>query len=123
MMRLASLAAGGETHFTVGGTLGILFVFVVAAVPGAVFAALWRRGGRWVVALMMAFLLCLPAAAIAQADLGDFLILSTTEWLRVAAATAGVFLTILSMPLLTVRLVPRRAPAEHIEHGGLSVTR
>ena len=115
MMRLANVAAGRESDFTVAGTAGILFVFAVAAIPGAVFAALWRGRGRWAVALVMALLLCVPAAAIAQSDLGDFLILSTAEWLRVAAATAGVFLTILALPLLTLRLVPRR-PACEGEH-------
>ena len=115
MMRLANVAAGRESDFTVAGTAGILFVFAVAAIPGAVFAALWRGRGRWVVALLMALLLCIPAAAIAHSDLGDFLILSNAEWLRVAAATAGVFVTILALPLLTLRLVPRR-PAREDEH-------
>jgi len=81
-------------------------------VPGAVFAALWRGRGRWGVALAMALLLCVPAVAIARSDLDSFLILSTAEWWRVAAATAGVFLAILALPLLTLKLVPRRPDAE-----------
>lgn len=106
MMRLASVAAGHEgTPFTFGGTLGIVMIFVAAALPGAVLAALVNRRGRSVLLVVCAVLLCVPATAVAGTDLAEVGPLSTTQWVGVGAATAGIYAAILAIPLLTLRLL------------------
>jgi hypothetical protein len=71
MMRLATLAAGHPADFSWLGTAGILMVFTVAVVPGALLASLMRRRGRSALLVVGALLLCLPAAGIASTDLGS----------------------------------------------------
>lgn len=105
MMRLATLAAGHEGEFSLGGTMGIVTMFVVVAVPGAVLAALLTRRGRSALLVLGALLLCVPATGVAAADLGDLTGLSTMQWVGVIAATAGVYAAILGLPVLTLRLV------------------
>jgi hypothetical protein len=117
MMRLAALAAGVESHFSLGGTGGILLIFVVLTVPGAVLAALVRRRGRSALLVGSALFQCLPATAIAAQDLGGLGQLSPVQWAGVGLATAGIYAAILTVPVLTLRLIarwsgqPRRRPA------------
>lgn len=106
MMRLAAVAAGHEgAPFTLGGTFGIVMIFVVAALPGAVLAALVDRRGRSVLLVVCAVLLCVPATAVAGTDLAGVGPLSATQWVGVGAATAGIYVAILAIPLLTLRLL------------------
>ena len=105
MMRLAALAAGHPAEFSLGGTLGILTVFVVVTVPGAVLASLVRRRGRSALLVLLALLLCVPAAGVAGTDLGSLSSLSTASWIGVIAATTGVFVSILALPWVTLRLL------------------
>lgn len=110
MMRLANLAAGGDTGFTLAGTAGILLVFVLFTLPGAVLAALLRRRGRSALLVLGALALAVPAVGVAGADLGHLGALSTTQLVGVALATGGVFAAILALPFLTLRLIARGLP-------------
>ena len=105
MMRLATLATGREAEFSLGGTVGILLIFVLAALPGAVVASLVRRRGRSVLLVICAVLLCVPATGVAGTDLGELEGLSGVEWTGVVMATAGVYAAILALPVLTLRLI------------------
>jgi hypothetical protein len=105
MMRLANLAAGGDTGFSLGGTLSIMVLFAVFTLPGAILAVLMRRRGRSALLVAAALFLCVPAASIAGSDLGHVEGLSTLQWVGVGMATAGVFASILAIPFLTLRLL------------------
>jgi len=105
MMRLATLAAGHESSFSLGGTAMIMALFVIATLPGAVLAALVQRRGRSTLLVVSALLLCVPAAGVAESDLGDLFGLSALQWVGVSLATAGVFASILAIPVLALRLL------------------
>jgi hypothetical protein len=107
MMRLAAVAAGHPGSFSLAGTAGILAVFVVATVPGAVLASLVRRRGRSSLLVVGALLLCVPTAGVAGTDLGALGELSTFEWAGVLLATGGVFAAVLALPVVTLRLIRR----------------
>jgi hypothetical protein len=104
-MRLATLAAGEEGEFSWGGTAGIVVVFIVAALPGAVAAAFMRGRLRWAVAVVFSLLLCVPATGVATADLGSLDGLTTGQRVGALMAAAGVHLAILSIPVVTARLL------------------
>ncbi|MFG1616550.1 hypothetical protein ACGFI3_27645 [Nonomuraea wenchangensis] len=58
LMSLITIAAAEESTFTLAGTLGVLMVFGVLAVPAALTATaptVVRVGGRWVTALLTGF--------------------------------------------------------------------
>ncbi|MEW9550047.1 hypothetical protein [Nonomuraea sp. NPDC050783] len=58
LMSLATVAAAEESTFTLGGTLGVLLVFTVLAVPAALTGAApvaARAAGRWVTAAVTGF--------------------------------------------------------------------
>lgn len=105
MMRLTTLAAGEQGDFSVAGTAAILLVFVVFTVPGALLASLTARRGRSALLVLGALTLCVPATAVARADLDHLGPLSVAEWIGVAGATIGVYAAILTIPLLTLRLI------------------
>jgi hypothetical protein len=107
MMRLATVAAGMPGHFSFAGTAGIVVVFVVVAVPGAILAALMRRRGRSALLVLGALLLAVPAVGIARTDLGHVAGLAALEWVGVGAATLGVLASILALPVVTLRLLAR----------------
>ena len=110
MMRLANLAAGGDTGFTLAGTAGILLAFVLFTFPGAVLAAMLRRRGRSALLVVGALALAVPAVGVAGSDLGHLGVLSTTQLVGVALATCGVIAAILALPVLTLRLIARGLP-------------
>jgi hypothetical protein len=93
--------------FSFAGTAGILMVFVVVAVPGAILAALMRRRGRSALLVLGALLLAVPAVGIARTDLGHVAGLAALEWVGVGAATLGVLASILALPVVTLRLLAR----------------
>jgi hypothetical protein len=107
LMRLVTLAAGHETAFSWGATLGIMLVFVIAMVPGGVVAALTTHRLRWLAPIAGAVLLCVPAAAIASGDLGETGGLSVVQWIGVGLATLLIFGLIAVAPVATVRLADR----------------
>lgn len=110
MMRLTTLAAGGDTGFTLAGTAAILLVFVIFTLPGALVAALLERRGRSALLVLGALALCVPAVGVAGEDLSHLGVLSATQLAGVAAATGGVFVAVLALPYLTLRLIARGLP-------------
>jgi hypothetical protein len=108
LMRVVALAAGHAGEFTLSATLGILLVFIVAAMPGALLAAASTGRARWSLLAAGAVLLCVPATGIARDELGSTSGFSLTRWTAVIASTAGVYLCIAALPLLALRLVDRR---------------
>ena len=106
MMRLATVAAGEDGEFSLAATAGILLVFVIATVPGAILASLVSRRGRSALLVVGAALLCVPATGVAAEDLGQLDGLSGAQWAGVGLATVGVYVAILALPLLTLRLIP-----------------
>ena len=104
-MRLATLAVGEPGEFSWAGTTGIVVVFVVAALPGAVAAAFMRGRFRWAVAILLSILLCVPATGVAAADLGSLDGITTGQRVGALTAAAGVYLAILALPLVIARLL------------------
>jgi hypothetical protein len=105
MMRLTALAAGEPAHFSLGGSAVILLAFVVFALPGAILAAVVRRRGRSALLVLAALALCVPAAGAASAEVTGVATLSGPALTGVVLSTAGVFVSILALPWLTLRLV------------------
>ena len=105
MMRLVTVVAGEEASFTVGGTLGILLVLSVFALPGSLLAALVRRRGRSILLVVSALGLCLPATSIALTDLEGVGGLSAMQWVGVGVWTAGVYAAIATMPVVALRVI------------------
>ncbi|MET0418415.1 MAG: hypothetical protein ABW022_20580 [Actinoplanes sp.] len=107
LMTLVALAAGNAPSFSWNGSSFILIIFVVVMVPGGVVAGLTTRWLRWLLPVAGALFLCVPAASVARAEVGDTAGWGAGQWVGVAAAGLGVFLTIGLLPLLTVRLADR----------------
>lgn len=105
MMRLTALAAGEPAHFTPAGSALILLVFVVFALPGAVVAALVRRRGRSALLMIAALALCVPATGAASAEVTGVAAMSGPALTGVVLSTAGVYVAVLALPMLTLRLV------------------
>jgi hypothetical protein len=107
MMRLTTLAAGGETQFSLAGTAAILLVFVLFTLPGSVLASLLERRGRSVLLFVGALALCLPTTGVAAEDLRSLGPLSASERAGVLLAAGGVFAAVLALPFLALRLIAR----------------
>lgn len=69
-MRLFSLVLGHETGFSWPGTLGIVMMFTIFLIPGAIAAAATRRRWRWVpLALGVVVLWLMTVTVAGQEDL------------------------------------------------------
>jgi hypothetical protein len=110
MMRLVTVAAGAEGEFSLAGTLGILLVFVVVTLPGAVLASWLRRRGRSALLFVGALALCVPATGVAGEDLRGLGEVSGAQSVGVVLATVGVYAAILALPFLTLRLISLLRP-------------
>ena len=107
LMRLVTLAAGQPGAFSVTGSLAIVMLFVAAAVPGALFAAFWRRRGRSLVLVAGSLLLCVPTLGVGLTDLSSISDLTGLQWVGAGAATLAILATVLALPVVTLRLVDR----------------
>lgn len=105
LMRAAALAAGAETHFTWLGTLMVCVAFAMFVVPGAVLAALWLGRGRSLLLWIGGLGFCLPVTGTAMTDLGSAGDLTALQWVGALAATGGIYLCALAIPVVTLRLV------------------
>lgn len=105
MMRLVNVVAGLESSFSLGGTLGIMMIFSLFALPGSLLAAFRRRRGRSALLVVGSLALCVPATAIAAGDLEGPLGLAPLEWVGVGVWTAGVYAAIAAMPLVSLRVI------------------
>ena len=105
LMRLVTLVAGQPGAFSLEGTLGIVTVFVAAAMPGAVFAAFWKRRGRSLPLVAGSLLLCVPTIGVGLTDLAAVGELTGPQWVGAGAATLVIVATILALPVVTLRLL------------------
>lgn len=102
LMRLATLAVGGEGEFSVAGTAMIAVFFGVAVVPGAVARALGGRRTSIVLLTLGAALVAFEAVSIASQDLGDVVLTAPTT-VAVAAIGIGFVVAIVGLAWLTRR--------------------
>ncbi len=107
LMRFVALATGAPGDFSWVGTLGIVMIFAVAMVPGALLAAFSRRRGRWLFLAAGAALLCVPATGIASGEIGSTGDFSAGQWTGVVAAGLGVYAMIGALPIITLWLIDR----------------
>lgn len=105
LMRLAALAAGAETGFTWLGSLMVVVAFAMFVMPGAVLAALWLGRGRSLLLVIGGLGFCLPVFGTATTDLGAAGELTTLQWTGALAATGGIFVCALAIPVVTLRLI------------------
>jgi hypothetical protein len=116
LMRLAVLATGGDPGFSWTGTLGICIGFAMFVLPGAVLAALYRGRGRSLLLVAGGVWLGYFTTVVARADLGSLEELSRGRQAGGLAAAAGILLTALAIPWVTLRLLralglgPRQRP-------------
>jgi len=105
LMRVVSVVSDDEPEFSWSGTIFIVLLFVLAAVPGAMLAAGYRGRGRSVPLVVMSLLLWVPATSIASSDLSQVVDMTPVEWVVVGLATVGIYLLVAAMPVLALRLV------------------
>jgi len=106
LMRLVALAAGEQTQFSWGGSVGIAAVFVLAMLPGAALAGVTQRYGRWLLVGGAVFLL-VPATGVASTELGNSDGFSASTWAQVVPAGAGVYGCLALLPFICLALVGR----------------
>lgn len=102
LMRLATLAVGGEGEFSVAGTAMIAVFFGVAVVPGAVARALDARRTSVVLLVLGAGLVAFEAVSIASQDLAEAHIAGTTT-IAIAAIGIGFVVAIVGLAWLAWR--------------------
>jgi hypothetical protein len=105
LMRAAALAAGAETGFSWLGTLMICVAFAMFVMPGAVVAALWLGRGRSLLLVVGGLGFCVPVFGTASTDLGAAGELTTSQLAGALAATGGIFVCALAIPVVTLLLV------------------
>ena len=110
LMRLVTLAAGQTGEFSWLGTAGIVLIYVLAMVPGALLAAFWRARWRWLLLAAGAVLLSGPAASIASEEVGGVDGLGAGRLVLVLLSGVAVFATIAALPVVTLRVVDRLSP-------------
>ena len=109
LMRLVAVASGEAGEFSLVGSAFIVVVFVLAVLPGALLASLYRGRGRSLLLVAGTGLLLFVAVGTLRSDLGDVTGLSAARWTLVGLAAAGVLVAILVLPVLTLRLLGRSA--------------
>ncbi|HET6560696.1 MAG TPA: hypothetical protein VFG72_02390 [Marmoricola sp.] len=111
LMRLMVVAAEEEGAFSVAGTVAIMVVFAVFALPGAMLAALTRRRGRSTLLVVGGVAMCIPTTGIAATDLAAAGLFGGFEVVYIGGAVIGVYLCCLAIPfvgLAAVDLLDRR---------------
>jgi len=105
LMRAATVAVGGEPHFSWGGSLFIVLLYAAAMVPGGLLAATGHRY-RWLSAAGVLFLF-VPATGIASEELTNLDRLSTLRLCLVGVLGLSIYASLVVLPFVTV-LVLRR---------------
>jgi len=102
LMRLATLAIGEEAHFTVGASAGIVALFAVVVMPGAVARALGARRTGVVLLSLGAGFVALQCVAIGTQDLGHVEFTPAVTAAMVAIG-AGFLVAVVGLALLAWR--------------------
>jgi hypothetical protein len=113
LMRVVSMAAGQPGDFSLAGTLAIVALFVAAALPGAILAACWPGRGRWLLLVAGSLVLCVATAGVALTDLQSFGGLTSAQWVGAGAATVAILVTVLALPVVTLRMIGLIAGRRH----------
>jgi hypothetical protein len=120
LMRLVVVAAEEETSFSLAGTVAIMVVFAVFALPGTVLAALTRRRWRSVLLVLGGLALCVPTTGTAKFDLEAAGFFTGFEVVYVGGAVIGIYLCCLAIPvvgLAAVDLLGRRTASRRTAAG------
>jgi hypothetical protein len=106
MMRAISHLSHEPTEFSWGGTAGIVLLYVLAVLPGALVAAFTTRRWRWLVMAGPTLMLALSGAAIASTVIEDAPDgLGTADWIGMWFGTAFIVGMVLTQAALVVRQV------------------
>jgi phage shock protein PspC (stress-responsive transcriptional regulator) len=105
LMRLGVIVTGGEPGFTWTGSLGVCIAWAAFTLPGALLAALYRGRGRSLGLVAGSLGLAYVATTIARADLEHLEWLGRSQQIGGIAAAAGILLTALAVPWVTLRLM------------------
>jgi len=106
-MALVAIAAGHSSQFSLAGTAGILFIYSVAMIPGALVAAFTRRPIRWLLPAAGGAFLLVPAIGVASEEIGDVSGLPIGQNILLVLLGMCVFATIPAVVVLTMRLLDR----------------
>ncbi|MFF3065700.1 hypothetical protein ACFVQ3_14215 [Oerskovia sp. NPDC057915] len=107
-MRLVAQAADQDVHLGLTGTAGIAFLFLLAAVGGAVSGAVrWSQPWRTLPAAVGSALLLVAAASIGASEVSSALSAPGGSTLPVLAATAAILVAALACPVAAWRLGAR----------------
>lgn len=112
LMRLLTLAGGGEPRFSWSGTFFIVLLYVAAVLPAAVAAAVTVRWWRWLAAAAGAAFLMLPAIGVFSEEIGDVQDISAMAMVGLVAASVAVFATVFIAPAAAIRVVDRLKPVD-----------
>ena len=107
LMRLNTVAAAGDAGFSWSGSAGIVTLYVVAMIPGAVAVAVARRGVAVALLTAGSIFLCVPAVGVASEEVGDLGDLGTVRTVAVAVLGGAVFATLVVLPVVTIRFARR----------------
>jgi peptidoglycan/LPS O-acetylase OafA/YrhL len=106
MMRAISHFSHQPTDFTWGGTIGIVLLYVLAVLPGALVAAFTTRRWRWLVLAGPTLVLAWIGAGIASTVVEDAPDgLGTGDWIGIWSGTAFIVGMVLTQAVLVVRQV------------------
>lgn len=99
-MRLVAQAADQDVHLGLTGTVGIAFLFLLAAVGGAVSGAVrWAQPWRTVPAVVGSGLLLAAAASIGAGEVSSALSAPGEATVAVLAAIMAIFVAVLACPV------------------------
>ena len=112
LMRGVALATGEPPSFSVEGTLGIMLVFAVTAIPLAVTAQLTaRRGARVAAGVVGTLVLGFFAVNIGLQEVTNADGLDLLHWVALSACVVGLTVIVVLQPWLVLRVRRgRRAP-------------
>src|SRR5690349_11607764 len=79
LMRVATHVAGGEPGFSWSGTLFILLIYTIVAVPVALAAAFTTHWWRWILGAAGAAVLVVPAIGVSSEELDNISTWTTTQ--------------------------------------------
>ena len=114
MMRLAMLATDRDPAFTWAGSLAICIGWAMFTLPGALLSALYLGRSRSLGLVVGGCWLAYFTTQVARSDLGQLQILSHAQLIGALAAAAGVFLTALAIPMVTLHLLRRLGVSQRV---------